>query len=79
METDVPKLNWIVASIHNLGLEELRDPDVEKCPSVAAGGEGSPGQCDRAQRDPNFCLRLHRVIQEFRAKSQAGENQQPLF
>ena len=28
---DIPRMDWVVASIHHLPLEGLQDPDVEKC------------------------------------------------
>ncbi len=60
----MPKLNWIVASIHNLGLEELRDPDVEKCTHLWLQVAKDPRVNVIAHSgDPNFAYDYDRVIQ----------------
>ena len=73
-ERDVPKLNWIVASIHNLGLEGLRDPDVEKCTHLWLQVAKDPRVNVIAHSgDPNFVYDYDRVIQEFGANHKLVE------
>ncbi len=71
---DIPKLDWIIASIHNLGLEGLRDPDVEKCTQLWLQVAKNPKvNVIGHSGDPLFAYDYERVVPEFGAQHKLVE------
>ncbi len=73
-EDELSKLDWIVASIHNLGLEGLKDPDVEKCTHLWLQVAKNPKVNIIAHSgDPDFAYDYDKVIPEFGANHKLVE------
>lgn len=71
---DEAKLDWIVASIHHLGLEGLRDPDVDKCTHLWLQVAKNPRVNVIAHSgDPLYAYDYDRVIPEFGANHKLVE------
>ena len=65
---DEERLDWIVASIHHLGLDGLKDPDVEKCTHLWTQIARNPRVNVIAHSgDPLYAYDVDRVIPEFGA------------
>lgn len=65
-ENDAPKMDWVVASIHNLGLPGLENPDVEKCTNLWMNVAKNPYvRVIGHSGDPAFAYNYDRVIPEF--------------
>lgn len=68
-EIEIQRLDWVVASVHNLGLEGLKDPDVDKCTQMWLNIAKKPYvNVIGHSGDPRFAYDLDKVIPAF------GEN-----
>ena len=66
---DIPRMDWVVASIHHLPLEGLQDPDVEKCTQLWLNVAKNPKVNVIAHSgDPVYAYDYEKVIPVF------GEN-----
>lgn len=71
---DEERLDWIVASIHHLGLDGLKDPDVEKCTHLWMQVARNPRVNVIAHSgDPLYAYDYDRVIPEFGANHKLVE------
>lgn len=71
---EAERLDWVVASIHNIGLDGLRDPDVEKSTRLWLQVAHNPIVNVIAHSgDPRFSYDLDRVIPEFGANHKLVE------
>lgn len=65
---DLDRLDWVVASIHHLGLEGLENPDVEKCTHLWLQVAKNPHvNVIGHSGDPRYAYDYERVIPEFGA------------
>ena len=77
-ESYAGQLDWVVASIHRLGLPGLENPDVEKCTHLWSQiAKNPPGEHHRPQRRSPLRLRLREGHPPVWGEPQAGGDQQP--
>ncbi len=73
-EDNVRLLDWVVASIHKLGFEGLKDPDVEKCTHLWLQIARTPYvNVIGHSGDPDYAYDYDRVIPEFGANHKLVE------
>ncbi len=71
---DAPRLDWVVASIHDVGFEGILNPDIEKCTSLWLGAAKNPRiNVIGHSGDPKFAYDYERVIPEFGANGKLVE------
>lgn len=73
-EMDLTRLDWMVASIHNIGLEGLKNPDIDKCTRLWLGVANNPKvNIIGHSGDPKFKYDYEKVIPVFGEKGKLVE------
>ena len=71
---DAAKLDWVVASIHDVGFEGIQNPDFDKCTQLWLGVAHNPKvNVIGHSGDPKFAYDYEKVIPEFGANGKLVE------